>query len=149
MQSVLFFPIASAGGLLRPVPHNVSDQATLKAPISAKQSHAASPQSVLHLANSSDITSWQQLNPRSNSTAPQPPAAAARPQVSSAQQPIRPVRPLRTPGSIQWSPTRELLSEPHRSLQEIVETGTKLASNQQVTSQVSTHLYQCMIGAHG
>lgn len=132
MQSVLLFPIASAGGLLRPVSHNVPDQATLKAPISVNQGHAASAQAPRQSPQLPDASSRQLLDARSSITVAQPPAAATRPQASTAQQPIR---PLRTPDTIQWSPTRELLSEPHRSLQEVVRTGTKLASKQQVTSQ--------------
>lgn len=123
MQSALPLPGAS------PVPsvrhgsiHRSDYPVSLKAPTTQQQASTAPAHPPLQPTTSTPAPRSQQFR-------------------SAEQQPLRPVRP--TWEAAPWSPTRQLLSEPQLSLQEVLRDSAKLGGSQQITSQVGCHWQGC------
>lgn len=118
------FPWATQSLLLQPGLPYLADQARLVAPPPGVRSQSPSKQQQ-HFNGTPLISLQQQQATSQSTTAGQPPLQA-----------IRPKRPVRTPESIHWSPTRELLSEPQKPLHQVMKVGTQLARSQQMAPQV-------------
>lgn len=128
MQSALPFPPGAPGGLLGPGPRNPSDQ-SLRTP-SARSREIASGQ--LGKLDKPGAGSQRQTPDQVPPT-----TATVRPQLPRSQHYLRAQRPTRSLDNYQWSPTRELLSEPQKTLHEVVRAATRLSSRQQSVTEVS------------